>query len=307
VIDKISSSGGGFPVKRNVFSQLASVWTFGIREFRMWRSYRMNQIMWINDILISSFLFFLIGKMVGGRSAELLGVYGSNYITFILIGMGVNYLIATNLHDPFARISRVYWDGTMDLYLLSPMSIYTPLIGLMARSVIDDYPRVFFIVLFGTTLFGARFSLNHIPASLLFSVLILVSSFGIGMMSASTFYLFDFKRTNEPVRFFIQEVLAALVAGTYYPVTVLPYSLQIVAAFLPHTYAYDALRRLLCPDTDLGAPNLVLHRMLPSMTPLQVDGLALAVSIILFIPLGLWLYRAGIEKARRNGTLTRWQ
>ena len=46
-----------------IFAQLASVWTFGVREFRMWRSYRMNQIMWINDILISSFLFFIIGKI----------------------------------------------------------------------------------------------------------------------------------------------------------------------------------------------------------------------------------------------------
>jgi ABC-2 type transport system permease protein len=288
-------------------SQMVSVWTFGVREFRMWRSYRMNQVMWISDILISSFLFFIIGKMVADGSAELLGVYGSNYITFILIGMGVNYLIATNLHDPFARISRVYWDGTMDLYLLSPMSIYTPLVGLMARSVIDDYPRVFFIVLFGTTLFGARFSLDHIPESLGFAVLILISSFGIGMISASTFYLFDFKRTNEPVRFFIQEVLAALVAGTYYPVTVLPYSLQVLASLLPHTYAYDALRRLLSPDTDLAAPSLVLHKTFPMLSPIQADAAALAASILLFIPLGLWLYRAGIEKARRNGTLTRWQ
>jgi ABC-2 type transport system permease protein len=90
-------------------------------------------------------------------------------------------------------------------------------------------------------------------------------------------------------------------------VTVLPYPLQVLAAVLPHTYAYDALRRLLCPDSDLAAPNLVLHKALPMLTPVQVDAVALAVSIALFIPLGLWLYRAGIEKARRNGTLTRWQ
>jgi ABC-2 type transport system permease protein len=290
-----------------MLSQWITLWTFGIREFRMWRSYRMNQLMWVNDILLNSFLFFILGKMVAERSAELLGVYGTNYITFILIGIGVNYLIATNLADPFARVSRVYWDGTMDLYLLSPMSLYTPLVGLMARSVIDDYPRVFFIVLFGTTLFGARFNLAHIPLSLLFAALILAASFGIGIISASTFYLFDFKRTNEPVRFFIQEVLAALVAGTYYPVTVLPYPLQVAASFLPHTYAYDALRRLLCPGGDLATPNLVLHGMFPALTPIQVDAAALAVSIVVFVPLGLYLYRSGIERARRNGTLTRWQ
>ncbi len=305
-----SASSEGRPnvstVKDGLVSQLLAIWTFGKREFRMWRSYRMNQLMWIGDILVNSFLFFIIGKMVAGGDAELLGVYGSNYITFILIGMGVNYLIATNLSDPFARISRVYWDGTMDLYLLSPMSIYTPLVGLMARSVVDDYPRVFFIAVFGTALFGARFAPGNLIVSLLFVVLILVSAFGIGMISASTFYLFDFKRTNEPVRFLIQEVLAALVAGTYYPVTVLPPSLQVAASFLPHTYAYDALRRLLSPDADLETPNLPLHDVPSGLTPIQTDAAALALSILVFVPLGLWLYRAGIEKARRNGTLTRW-
>jgi hypothetical protein len=28
---------------------------------------------------------------------------------------------------------------------------------------------------------------------------------------------------------------------------------------------------------------------------------------VLLLPLGFWLYGRGIERARRNGTLTRWQ
>ena len=151
---------------------LGAIWTFGIREFRMWRSYRSNQLMWVLAILMNSFLFFLIGRMVGENSADLLGAYGTNYMTFVLIGIAVNYLVATNLSDPYARVARVYWDGTMDLYLLSPMSIFTPLIGLMARSVIDDYPRVLFVIVFGVTLFGARFSGANIPAALLFSEMV---------------------------------------------------------------------------------------------------------------------------------------
>lgn len=285
----------------------STIWTFGIREFRMWRSYRSNQLMWILSILMNSFLFFLIGRMVEANSAELLGAYGNNYMAFVLIGIAVNYLVATNLADPFARVSRVYWDGTMDLYLLSPMSIYTPLIGLMARSVIDDYPRVFFVVVFGVTLFGARFGLGNIPAAILFSLLILTASFGVGMISASAFYLFDFKRTTEPVRFLIQDVLAALVAGTYYPVTVLPGPLQHAALLLPHTYAYDALRRLLCPGAHVDEPVLVIHHWLSDVPPLLLDGLALGAGSLILVPLGAILYRAGIEKARRNGTLTRWQ
>lgn len=53
-------------------------------------------------------------------------------------------------------------------------------------------------------------------------VLILCSTFGIGMISASSFYLFNFKQNTEPVRFILQDIVVALTAGYYYPLTVLP-------------------------------------------------------------------------------------
>jgi ABC-2 type transport system permease protein len=287
-------------------NEIASVWSFSLREFRMWQSYRANQVMWVADILMNSLLFFLVGRMIGTGAGNLLGPYGTNYISFILVGLAVNYLIRTNLSDPFTRVARVYWGGTMDLYLLSPMSVYTPLLGLMARSLTDDYPRVLFVAGFGYLFFGARFSGVHWALALLVTLLVFVAAFGVGAISASTFYLLDLKQGTEPLQFLVQEILAGLVAGTYYPVTVLPRALQAVALILPHTYAYDALRRLLCPGADLAAPTLIAHGWLP-VAPVWTDALALAVMGAVLLPLGLHLYGRGIEKARRNGTLTRWQ
>src|SRR5215467_11044929 len=97
----------------NLMNELVSLWSFTLRELRMWQTYRSNQVMWIADIFVNAFLFFLVGQLVGGSAAGLLGVYGNNYVSFILIGMAVNYVIATNLADPFSRVSRTYWDGTM--------------------------------------------------------------------------------------------------------------------------------------------------------------------------------------------------
>jgi hypothetical protein len=36
------------------------------------------------------------------------------------------------------------------------------------------------------------------------------------------------------------------------------------------------------------------------------DLVVLLVLTAIFLPLGWWLFPLGIEKARRNGTLTRW-
>ena len=138
----------------------------------------------------------------------------------------------------------------MDLFLLSPMSIYTPLLGLMTKSILDDYPRLFFTFGFGMLLFGATFNFASWPLAFLFTVLFLAAGFGLGMLSASSFYLLDIKKGTEPIQFVIQQLLATLLAGTYYPLTVLPRSLQWIACLIPHTYAYDALRRLLDPGAQ---------------------------------------------------------
>ena len=296
------------PKRQAWWRQFAALWAFGLREYRLWQSYRVNQVLWMTNILVTTLLFFLLGQTIASQAAALLGpAYGTNYMSFVVIGVTVNVFIATNLSDPFFRIQRSYFTGTMDLFLLSPMSIYTPLLGLMARSVLDDYPRLFFTFGFGMLLFGATFNFTYWPLALLFTVLFLAAGFGLGMLSASSFYLLDIKRGTEPIQFVIQQLLATLLAGTYYPVTVLPTPLQWIACLIPHTYAYDALRRLLDPGARASVAVLPIQQVFPGISPVLVDGIALMLFTVILVPLGVFAYGSGIERARRNGTLTRWQ
>jgi len=138
-------------------------------------------------------------------------------------------------------------------------------------------------------------------------LLILVSTLGIGVISASSFYLFNFKQQTEPVKFIFQDVIIALTAGYYYPITVLPHPLQVIGSFIPHTYALDALRRLMIPGGNTGAPVLPLQLALIRINPVTLDIAVLALMSLVFLPLGTFMYNKGIEKARREGTLTRWQ
>ncbi len=286
----------------------AALWAFALREYRIWQSYRANQFMWVITIFVDTLMFFLMGKMLAGTAAGKLGpAYGTNYMSFIVVGITVNVFIKTNLTDPYVRVARSYFNGTMDLFLLSPMSVYTPVLGLMAKSILDDYPRLLFAGGFGMLFFGAVFNFRHWPTVFLFTLLFLAAAFGIGLISASSFYLLNVKKGTEPVQFIVHRLLATLLAGAYYPVTVLPRPLQWVACLIPHTYAFDAIRRLVDPGAHLAVPVLPLQRVLPGLSPLAVDALALGVLTVVLLPLGLHLYGRGIEKARREGTLTRWQ
>jgi len=80
-----------------------------------------------------------------------------------------------------------------------------------------------------------------------------------------------------------------------------------LGGLIPHTYALDALRRLMIPGGDALTPVLPLQLALSGLSPVTLDILVLAVMSAVFLPLGWFMYVKGIEKARREGTLTRWQ
>ena len=286
-------------------SEWASLKIFSKREFIIWTSYRMNAWMWFLDVLINTTIVFMLSLVTRGRTPDF-SPYGNNYVSFVVLGFCVHYISWTNLGDPFKRVARIYWGGTMDLYLLSPLSYLTPFMGIMFRSVIDDYPRVILSLLFGGIFFGAAYNVQYLALALVFLLLILLTTFGIGLISASSFYLFNFKRNTEPVRFVLQDVVIPLAAGYYYPTAVLPYQLQIIASFLPHTYALDGLRRLIVPGGDLAMKALPVQLVLP-FSPIVTDIAILVVMAAVTCPLGVWMYIRGIEKARKLGTLTRWQ
>ena len=279
---------------------------FSKRELIIWLAYKMNAIMWVLDTLFTTIIFFMLSLVTSGSDISFFP-YGSNYVTFVVLGLFVHFISFTNLGDPFPRVARIYWGGTMDLYMLSPLSYFTPMLGIMFRGVIDDYPRSILALLFGWLFFGAVFTFNSPLILLLILIFILISTFGIGMISASSFYLFNFKQNTEPVKFIFQDVIIALTAGYYYPITVLPYPLQVLGSFIPHTYALDALRRLMIPGGETLTPVLPLQLALQGISPIALDIIVLIIMSVVFLPLGWFMYVKGIEKARKDGTLTRWQ
>lgn len=289
-----------------LFKEWDALKMFSKRELIIWLAYKMNAIMWVLDTLFTTIIFFMLSLVTSGSDISFFP-YGSNYVTFVVLGLFVHFISFTNLGDPFPRVARIYWGGTMDLYMLSPLSYFTPMLGIMFRGVIDDYPRSILALLFGWLFFGAVFTFNSPLILLLILIFILISTFGIGMISASSFYLFNFKQNTEPVKFIFQDVIIALTAGYYYPITVLPYPLQVLGSFIPHTYALDALRRLMIPGGETLTPVLPLQLALQGISPIALDIIVLIIMSVVFLQLGWFMYVKGIEKARKDGTLTRWQ
>ena len=88
------------------------------------------------------------------------------------------------------------------------------------------------------------------------------------------------------LRGFIIFVLLAVLAGIYYPISVLPKPVAALAAAIPLTYFLDAYRTHFGFRSEFAAP--------------VATGLALSA---LYVVLAHWAFRHAIERARRTGLL----
>ena len=80
-------------------------------------------------------------------------------------------------------------------------------------------------------------------------------------------------------------------SGVYYPVSVMPDSMQWIAQISPATYALRGIRSAVLDGTGVGG-------LWGDLWPLLVLGLVT-------IPLGLAVFRAGERYAKRHGKLKR--
>lgn len=116
----------------------------------------------------------------------------------------------------------------------------------------------------------------------------LLASAGIGLIAASMIWLMNAWHGTEPVHWLVA-LLVPLVSGAYFPPAILPGWLQVISAWLPQTYALDAIRR-----SVLGAAGSGVGR----------DLLLLTVFAVALLALGGAFFRLSLQVGRRCATLS---
>ncbi len=99
-----------------------------------------------------------------------------------------------------------------------------------------------------------------------------------------------FKR-GDPVSWFIGN-LFDLLGGIYFPVVILPQSLQIISFFLPITYALKAMRLALFQGYSLAQ--------------LGPEIFFLSIFSVLVFPLSLFFFGYAVRTAKKNASLNQY-
>ncbi len=256
------------------------------RGFLTISSYPIALALQLLNTLITVASFYFLAKLVGfQQNHPLLERYGGNYMAFLLIGVIFQSFISV-AHRSFSRAIRSEQNmGTLELLLMSKtplplILLYSALWSFLMTSVTTGI-----ILLTAILMFDLHLSVN-IASTLVVFVLAIISMTGIGMVSAGIIMI---TKEGDPVSWFIS-LLTGFLSGVYYPVEVFPRPLQKLALALPTTHALAALRQSLLNN--------------PSLYQIQNEIIVLLGFSCLTIPLGIWMFVYGFNRARVAGSLS---
>jgi len=231
---------------RTTARALAAIFQKGIKHYIR---YPGNFLLIFAMPFMFTVMIFGMGQFVGGSDASLnfaARTGTSNVLVYEILGSAVWMISWVVVEDVGVALRDEQMKGTLEQNFLAPVSRLTLLIGLSLTDVV-----ITTIVFFGVA--GVTIMVT-MPAAFLtliqaFVVLLvgLIPLFGIGFLFAG--FVVRFK---EPYMFTqIVNLLFATLTGTYYPVTLLPYWVQLLSGALPQTYVIEDMRRIVLANQTL--------------------------------------------------------
>lgn len=265
---------------------LGKLLAFLKRDFQSEVSYRLSFLFGIAGILLSLATFYHMAKMIDPKTK---GLDGVEPFPWLLVGLAFQYYFSTALFSFSGKIRNEQLLGTLEALLVSP----TPTSLVIFSSAAWDFTygaiRVIAYLLFAKLVFGVTLHAASVGTLSLGILLTLLSSAGLGILSAS--FILYFKR-GDPINFFLSG-LTLLFGTVFFPAEQLGSpALRALSSYLPVTSSLAIVRGTLLQGKGFHE----LHQPLLRLTLLTA----------VLLPLGLVLSRFAIRNAKREGSLVQY-
>jgi ABC-2 type transport system permease protein len=185
--------------------------------------------------IVSSLLFmYIFGVALGSRVD--FGSTGTNYLGFIVPGLMTMHLISSAYENTSSSLFIARWHNHIQEVLLSPLSYFEMVLGLLAGGVARGV-----VVLSGVYLISLIFSpisIVHPFILIYFIVLIAVIFSCAGMLGA--LWAEDFGMLSVWNIYLI--IPLVLLGGVFHPIEMLPAVVQFLSHFNPMFYLVQGVR-----------------------------------------------------------------
>src|SRR3954470_4935046 len=251
------------------------------RDFLLFKSYRTRPVSILFSTAVSLTLFYYVSRLV--RSPAV----GSpdEYYGFVVVGLIIFGVLTSTLSTPVATVRAELQAGTFERMVLSPFGPVRAIASLLIWPVIQALTVGTLSLVFATVVFGLDL---HWPSALLAMPVALVGAlafapFGLAMAAAVVLV----KQTNAGATLVITGV--TLLAGVYFPISLLPEWIRWASDVQPFTPAVDLLRNLLVGTALRDEAWIEVAKLV---------GFA-----VVTMPASLFLLHKAVARSRRRGTI----
>ncbi|MFP3287308.1 MAG: ABC transporter permease [Acidilobus sp.] len=257
-----------------------------LRGFKVWSTYRTQIVLNVISWILPVFTYYFTGTALGARIIS--GAFSmrpQDYTPFVVIGLAFQGYVSSVITTISGRMRNEQLMGTIEHYLMTQsgvlgMLIYSTLWGFIMNSI---SMAVTLAIGYGL---GVRYLVSGLPAAVIIVAELLIATVGISMVAGGIVMI---TKQGNPVAFFFSTV-TTLIAGTVFPVSVLPAWLRYISYSVPLTPALQGLRLALLNGVGLGG---VLWYVI-----------VLLIYDLVLLPMGVSVYTYGFNRARRDGTLS---
>jgi ABC-type multidrug transport system permease subunit len=256
---------------------------FTKRDFYSWTTYKTAMITQLINILIGVFSWGVRASYVQRSVNEM---YGSDYISFLVVGIAIGNLIMPLVQGLQRRLNP--W--TLETIMMTNMSTPIFVIGSVMWNYLFSIITFIPYLVIGIYVFGVRLNPNLLTTLLAFAISTAILM-GLAMMSTGIRIV---TKSTDPITWAIN-VLQNLFSGIAFPVvyldTIFFPGISTVSWFLPQTWVYH-----LCRLSILTNPTILD----PSITIQFIKG---SIFALILFPIGYKIFQWGVKRSKREGTL----
>ncbi|MGD6934492.1 MAG: ABC transporter permease [Candidatus Bathyarchaeia archaeon] len=260
-----------------LLNELEKIYYFMKRDIISFSTYKVNMLLLVATAVFGALAFAFLGSSSVNETVE--QIYNMPYTTFLLIGLA----FSTYLNQSLTLVQKTINPWALEEVLVSPTRLSTFIIGSSLWGFIWSTGAVAIYLGIGVFAFGVVLSVN-ILSTLVVLALGIATFLGFSMIGAGILIV---TKQGDPVTSVIT-LATNLFGGVLFPITVMPYGLQVISYIIPQYYFFDGIRFAL---TGSGVLEI-----LP-----QITILALMCAII--VPVGYFVYSWCLKTAKKNGTL----
>ncbi len=268
-------------------TELSKAAAFIKKDVKISVSYKLQFVFQFLRIFFAITVIYFIGKMLDAAGKNsILREYGADYFSFALVGLAINSYLRTGLVTITNDIRQIMNQGTLEAMCATPTNYTWLMLCSSLWQFLFETVRVLFYFATAFFVYGMRLPNANLPLAILIVLLTAPTFLMLGMISCSILVVV---KRGDPINWVFSS-LGALLAGTMFPVGVLPLWLQKVASCLPLTHSLEAMRRCLLTGADIGE--------------VWINLLALSCFIVILIPLTAFTNRVCMKRAKMRGAFS---